>query len=438
MIFQNCRPSLRGAIFTSLLMSSSASFASNDAMVELLQVLRDNGTISEEAYSVLENSVQADQEKTDAKINEVAEEKVAKVNAISDKLKWAEKIKLKGDVRLRHEYQDRELGIDAESNTRSRYRYRVRLGAEADVNDSIKAGVGLASGSAGSSSARSTNQDLDQNFGSKEINLDYAFLEWTANEHFKVVGGKFKRKPYLWATTDLLWDGDINPEGVSSNIQFENSLGTTYGNVGYWILDEVDSSSSNGDSDDVSLSYFQLGQKFKHDNLFGNVAAIYYNFDNLSDASGDVNFDTTRVNDLDSWGLSGEIGFKDAFIAGKQVSFFADYINNMESDVDEDTGFALGFKYGDKKVKKRHDWQVKYIYADLEQDAFLAAYPDSDRFGGDTGVESHEISLKYGLAKNLYLGLDYYDSEIDRDSNNTPDLDGNEEQLFQIDLVSKF
>jgi len=428
MNLKHIRAASLAALVASSAVVSTPVFAANDAMIELLKVLRDNGTITDEAFNLLKNSAAADEERTDAKIEETAEKKLASVNTISEKLKWAEKIKLKGDLRLRREAQelDPENGSDS---TRERYRIRARLAAEAQVIDNVKVGIGLATGGNGRASARSTNQSLDDNFGTKSIDLDLAYAEWAINNNIKVVGGKFERKDYLWAPTDMLWDGDINPEGVSANFNFDNSLGNSYANVGHWILEEESSL-----TDDPTLSYLQVGHKFKSGNFFGNVAGIYYNFDNLSDTSGvysEVN--TNSANNFDSLSFSAEVGMKDLFIAGKQVSIFTDYIMNDESGVDEDSGLAIGFKFGDAKVKDRHQWMFKYVNVDLEQDAFISTYPDSDRFGGATGVDSHEFEFQYGLAKNVTLGLDYYDSEIDR-----PLSDDDEEKLLQIDLVTKF
>ena len=92
------------ALLASTAVVSTPAFAVNDAMIELLKVLRDNGTITDEAYSLLKNSAAADEERTDAKIEETAESKLAAVNKVSDSLKWAEKIKFKGDLRLRRQY----------------------------------------------------------------------------------------------------------------------------------------------------------------------------------------------------------------------------------------------------------------------------------------------------------------------------------------------
>lgn len=409
---------------------TTPSFASNDAMIDLLKVLRDNGTISEDAYSVLANSVKADEEKTQANHNETKESLISEIAAATEKTKWAEKIKLKGDLRLRRQYSDYSDDDAADPESRVRYRYRFRLGAEGKVNDQFKVGAGFASGGA---DPRSTNETLDNTFETKDTRLDYAFVEYTPVDYASIVAGKFKRKNYLWAPTDLLWDGDINPEGMSVKFKNKSSAGETYLSGGVWILDEY-----SGTKDDPMLSYAQLGHKFKSGNMFGNVAGTMYRFKDIEGGPAvDHNAGTNTlvagnyVNDYDSLGLSAELGTT-AF-AGKMFSVFGDYIKN--SDGDDDTGYAVGFKFGDKKVKDRNQWQFKYIYADLERDAWLDAFPDSDRFGGLTGVKGNEFVLKYGLHKNVVFAVDYYDTE--QDISGFAD-DNDKEKVLQTDLIFKF
>lgn len=407
------------------------AFASNDAMKDLLKVLRDNGTISEDAYSVLANSVHADAEKSSAHQAESDENMVAKIAAATEKMKWAEKIKLKGDLRLRRQYSDVSDDDASDPESRVRYRYRFRLGATGQVNDQFKVGAGFASGGADS---RSTNETLDDNFSTKDTRLDYAFVQYTPVDYATIVAGKFKRKDYLWAPTDLLWDGDINPEGMSVKFKNKSSAGETYLSGGVWILDE-----SGLSKDDPMMSYAQLGHKFKSGNMFGNVAGTIYRFKDVEDNGLLDNAEGTNTQvagnyagDFDSFGLSGEFGTT-AVMGGKMFSVFGDYIKN--SDNDEDTGYAVGFKFGDKKVSNRHQWQFKYIYADLERDAWLDIFPDSDRFGGLTGVKGNEFVLKYGLHKNVVFAVDYYDSEMD--ISGFAD-DNDKEKILQTDLIFKF
>ncbi len=423
------------SVIVSVLCGSPA-FASNDAMKELLQVLRDNGTISEDAYSVLINSVAADAERSHAEIEKTTDHKLAKMVEADDKTKWAEKIKLKGDLRLRRQHERVDDADNADDPSQTRYRYRLRLGAEGKVNDDVKVGLGFASGS---DDPTSTNETLDDTFSSKDTRLDYAYAEWQPVDYAKLVAGKFKRKSYLWAPTDLLWDGDINPEGVSVHFETDNSAGTSYANAGIWILDEEEDS-----KDDPLMQYIQLGHKFKVDNVYANVAGTLYQFDNVE---GEPLLDNIRATntvddgnykyDYDSLGLSAELGMKDVFMPGKVFAVFADYIKN--SDSKEDKGYALGFKFGDKKVSNRHQWQFKYVYADLEQDAFLDNFPDSDRFGGETAIKGNEFIFNYGLHKNIVFGVDYYDSERDvPDTASFAANDDDKQKVLQTDVVFKF
>jgi len=84
------------------------------------------------------------------------------------------------------------------------------------------------------------------------------------------------------------------------------------------------------------------------------------------------------------------------------------------------------------KVKEFAQWQVKYNYRRLEQDAWLDFLPDSNFYGGQTDVQGNEIEAAFGLAKNVTIGLDYYKTEpIDK----KPSI---EKDLLQLDIVLKY
>jgi hypothetical protein len=46
----------------------------------------------------------------------------------------------------------------------------------------------------------------------------------------------------------------------------------------------------------------------------------------------------------------------------------------------------------------------------LGKDAVPDVLPDSDRYGGKTGIRSHEGIISFGLGKNTSLGFDVYRS----------------------------
>ncbi|MGY8813391.1 MAG: putative porin, partial [Gammaproteobacteria bacterium] len=126
-----------------------------------------------------------------------------------DAASWASKISLKGDARMRYSGKKEEPNIN-----RDRGRVRYRLGVIAQPTSDWEVGAGLASGT---DDLRSTNQTFGDTFSTKGIHLDYAYTQYKFNDSIKAVAGKLKYSSYLYTASDLLWDGDINPEGFSTN-----------------------------------------------------------------------------------------------------------------------------------------------------------------------------------------------------------------------------
>ena len=134
---------------------------------------------------------------------------------------------IKGDLRYRVERID-QVGNDA----RVRDRVRARLGVYGKADERFDYGIRLASGSA---DPVSTNQSLDGGFTSKGINLDLAYLKWTCPvTEAKALLGKSKNPYKKPGKSSLLWDSDLNPEGVALQV----SKFGAFLNVGRHWLDE--------------------------------------------------------------------------------------------------------------------------------------------------------------------------------------------------------
>ena len=129
--------------------------------------------------------------------------------------KWVQKIKFKGDLRLRYQGQETDPADPSLTGQhRSRGRYRLRVGVAANVNDQWKAGFRIASGG---NDPRSTNETLDDTFSSKGWMVDRAYAQYKPFKSLAFLGGKFGNP--LWKTKDLMWDSDVNPVGVAVKIK---------------------------------------------------------------------------------------------------------------------------------------------------------------------------------------------------------------------------
>ncbi|MBN2145712.1 MAG: putative porin [Candidatus Aureabacteria bacterium] len=345
--------------------------------------------------------------------------------------KWIQTMKMKGDFRFRYQHEKKDG-----STARDRERLRFRFGIESKVNDSIKIVSGLATGG---TDPRSTNQTLENNFEPKNINVDYCFTDITLNDFFQLIGGKMKNP--LWNAGDLLWDGDINPEGVAlvlsknslvENLDFE--LNSTW-----LVLDEV-----SGSEDDPYMLVIQPVFKWSiTEDVTLKIGAAYYYYANVKGSRMDKTVGTNSGITKEGSSYTGSLIYKyDApkididFGVNKISDFipyagvFGEYLKNSDPSSDN-KGYLVGIKFGHEKVKEPMSWQFVWSQRKLEKDACLDIFPDSDFYGGKTNVKGNEFIFNLGLSKNLTAGLDYYMTE---------NLSGtiHEEKVIQADLVFKF
>jgi len=396
---------------TALLTSAPAHSADNDALSNLLKVLHDKGTLSDSEYQALVQAAAEDQAE--------ASKSDSRRTADAGPADWTSRVKLEGDIRNRFESNS----TDGKTH-RNRERLRYRLGIIAEPTEHVEVGAGLASGG---SDPRSTNQTYSDAFSSKGINLDYAYGQ-VRYDNFAAVAGKFNPwGKYLYTVDDLMWDDDIRPEGLSAKYDFSNGLGKTFVNGGVWVLGEFSNS-----SEDPYMAYAQLGQTFGDDGFFATVAGTYYDFISVrpgaTSALADSNigqFSAGSNTDyrFDAVAIDAEIGSKRLFGGAWSGSLFGNVVNNTNLD-NQDGGFSVGAKLG------TGPWSFKYIYANLDTNAWLDIFPDSDRFGGATDVRAHEGAVKYAVNKYVDLGIDFYHS-----TQKSTDVSQN---LLQADVVFKF
>src|SRR5205814_3473676 len=124
------------------------------------------------------------------------------------------KLKLYGDITLFWQYNDNERQIDDGShlNQQSRWRYRLRLNADIDLGPNWFGGVQLQSGQ----TPDAAKQTFSNGFNNDNLYISRAFLGYH-NDWLNITAGKQKNPIY---GTDLVWDPDINPAGLTETIAF--------------------------------------------------------------------------------------------------------------------------------------------------------------------------------------------------------------------------
>ena len=347
---------------------------------------------------------------------------------------WWETMKLKGDLRYRHEMLDTE-GNDA----RQRQRIRARFGIFGDISPYTTFGIQLATGSG---DPVSTNQTLDDAFTVKRIGLSMAYFETTHPKlpGLKVIGGKFENPFFKPGSSELIWDSDWLPEGGTAVFQRDvNNVNLMLLGAGFWIDER-----SSGDDSWLGATQGVVRVNFNETKSSFSFGGSFYNYVNIhgfapfydpEDPAGNstaqfyVDGDTVLgyANDFNIFEVFGEFTHH---LNGLPLTVMADYATNTEADSLE-SGWLVGFHLG--KTKKPGSWDLRYIYREVKADAVVGMFTDSDFREGGTDAKGHEIGGAIQLAENTAFNMTYFINEIGPDKSDPVDF-----RRLQIDLQLRF
>jgi hypothetical protein len=351
---------------------------------------------------------------------------------------------LGGDFRLRYEgnYFDSGNGtfIKPDNTTqlmnstvdRNMVRIRARLAITAKVNDEVEVGFGLATGN--TTNPVSTNATLGDSLNKKNFLLDTAYMKWNPSANLTLWGGRFANP---WFGSDLVWDQDINFDGVAFSYKpkFSSTL-SMFLTGGAFPIQEVELSSH-----DKWLFGGQLGLQYRNDSwLTATLAAAIYDFEHVTGQANDpsrpgVNDYTAplfqqkgnTLFDIDpsttiktayaaefrelNIGASLNLGFWDPL----RVVLMGDYVNNIGydkasvnaltgHDVKKETeGYQCGLTVGYPSTRERGQWKLLANYKYLESDAVMDAFADSDFHLGGTNAKGWTAGGDLGIGKNTWL-----------------------------------
>lgn len=408
----------------------------------LINKLVEKGLLSQEEAGQLLNEMQKEgarqetmvRETAEKVANETAKKAVKKESETWAKIpKWVEKIQIKGDFRLRYQYQDKDLN-DGTTFKRNRGRYRYRLYVKYPILDNLNVGFSLASGTG---DPRSTNQTFTNSFEVPRINLYTAYVQYKPIEQVKIIGGQFKNPVYFASKQDLTWDTDVRPQGIAAPIKgyFIPKKGYWFVTPAWYILNEF-----KAKEETASMGILQAGIGWDvTDHFWFKFAPGYFHNWNVkgndfdwSSNSNTRNADGDLIYEYNSFTLDGEFGWQKLPGYIKLVNLFGQFIS---SDADSDNiGWLAGIRFG-RQLKKLWDWQFRYSYRQLEKDAWLDFLPDSDFYGGKTNAEGHEVRFNLALNKHVVFAIDYYNT---RKIDYAPGETSEPENLLQVDMNFKF
>ncbi len=416
-------------------------------------------------------------------------------------------LELYGDARIRYEYRGGRLpshyqfgqGNVNDWYERERERYRLRIGLRGTLMDDWFFGVRLET----STNPRSTNVTFgdDGSNGpfaknSDGINVGQAYLGYKGFPDFTLWGGRFAP---TFVNTSMLWDDDINVEGLAQQWKHTFVFGgepppppsfskdgkavvgpksepflklNLFANFGQFVYNDANPENPIGPqktitqpiggetqqvpNHDAFLLEWQVGARFEFPHIcYFQFAPTLYNYTGNGDSfnihfSGDPGGNQTGINSLLIFDMPMEVGWK---LWNMPMRVFGDFATNFEAD---DRAAAAGHAGGGGQryawelglgvgqLKKKRDWEVKAWWQHTDQFSLDPNLVDSDIFDSRVNMQGLAVKAGYMLADAIVFNLTYWygwRSNGNYGTGGVGDIPINpldQYQLFQADLSVKF
>ena len=388
-------------------------------------------------------------------------------------------LELYGDARVRYEARSGETaapdGINPHGDTfqRNRARYRLRLGLKGTLVDDWFFGIRLET----STNPRSTNVTFGDDTAagpgpfaknSDSIGVGQAYVGYQGIKGLTLTAGKM---PNPFVLTSMVWDGDINPEGLAEQYKYTIKLGggspaapqtTTdkdgktvvtqtspevagptldlFVNFGQFVYDDSNPENPIGpapdgvSTSDAYLLGWQLGARynFKKD-TFLQIAPTFYNYTGVGDTfnkafSGDPTFEVidpvtgvvtvttpnqTGINNLVIVDVPAEFDFK---VGALPAKVFGDFAYNFDGDArarraghpdKTDNNFAYQLGAGIGSTKHKGDFSLTAFWQHVEQYSLDPNLVDSDLFDSRVNLEGAFIQVGYAVTDAVTANLTY-------------------------------
>jgi hypothetical protein len=354
-------------------------------------------------------------------------------------------LQLYGNARFRYHYENRE-SRSGENNDRSRWRYRLRLGSIYSFKESpFSLGVQFETATSNDSNNTNFGGFFDKSGGG--INVGRIYLAYKG-EDWRITFGKHESPFYL---PKMLWDGDLNVEGLSES----TTLGNWTFTAGQYIIDEENESREmvGGPSvaDDALLmaqAAWSNGEGLKFAPIFMATTGGTSNFSESGTFAGANS--VRYFHDFVVAAVPFEYGFKTDNGASHKIygawgtNFKGDeLINDPDSPFFDGAGqssknqFAnLGYQFGSAKKAGQKQWSAEYRF--MEAAGYTPNLSDSDWAGGEVNQAGYVINYKQMFTDFFGLSVTYFAGDsIDDDYLASPGNLGNT-QVLLVDGEIKF
>ena len=301
-------------------------------------------------------------------------------------------------MRLR---QETNIGEQSVRN-RGRQVLRARLRATYAFSDALAAGAQLVIGDP--DDPNSTDLTLTGFDDDLPVSLDQAWLRYRIGG-LELHGGKI---PNPFTRTDMVWDGDVFPEGVSGThtVRVSDQASLRLSGL-YFIVDEAAAGADSRMVGGQAAFETGAGPEWRFEAALG-----YYDYRLSSLGGADIgDFRTNRQTSdgryLSDFDLLDAVGSATYSGLGPRwpVRVAVDYVQNFGAATFVNEGLAVDLGLG--RASAGGDWRLGYGFARVETDAVLAAFAQ-DNIPLGSNYLLHAVSLDHMLRAGVLLNATWF------------------------------
>jgi len=319
--------------------SSIRAFGADPSDI-LLDLFVKKGFVTEEEAKRVKTEADALRAGTTNASPAIAESKWKINNAIKN-------VELFGDLRLR--YEQREAKAASGRIELDRGRYAARIGLRGEAFDDFYYGFRLDTAANPRSpwvsfATSASGVPYQGPFGksSASVNIGQIYLGWTAANWLDITVGKM---PNPFFTTPMVWDPDLNPEGIAERLKYTVGQADLFATFGQFLYADLNPNFASGgfgvgingltgqNTDNILLLGWQAGVEYHFTtNLSAKVAASLYDYiglkTNLPPYFGDAYVGEGAYLGPGSGSINGASGYNPGAGAATP-GFFAGFPNNQ-------------------------------------------------------------------------------------------------------------
>lgn len=307
------------------------------------------------------------------------------------------RLAVSGDLRLREEFN----WSDRAAEDRTRTVLRARLRASYAVNDMVSVGAQMSTGDP--DDPNTADVTLSEFVDDQNVSLDQIYARVKLGR-LNLYGGKF---PLPFRRTDLVWDGDVSPQGVGAVYTLPAGGAQVELRGLYFLLNEAAAGKGSDMLGGQAAVAVPFGGGWK-----AELSGAYYDYRLRSLAGADAGDFRSNLLRPDGRYLS-DFNLGDALLTvshsglGERwpIGVTGELVHNFGAHTPADTGYMAELFVG--RASRPGDWRFSYGYMAAETDAVFAAF-SHDNLPLGTNYRLHALTADHVVLAGTMLNATYY------------------------------